>query len=302
MNTDKRPESKKDALSLIGNTPLVKIGKIYAKLETTNPTGSIKDRMVCHMVKKAEERGELKRGSEIIEVTSGNTGIALAMVSAVRGYKFTAIMPANMSQERVRMMKAFGADVIITPADEDIPGAMKKYEEMKKKNPESWFPNQFESTDNVEAHETGLGKEIVEYFSGKVDAFVAGTGTGGTLIGVAKALKKANPNVKIFAVEPSESAVIKGEPAGIHRIQGIGEGFVPKIIQDNISMIDGIIKVSSDDAIRMTRKLAREYGMLVGISSGANVIAANELAKKYKTVVTVMCDRGERYLSTEVWD
>lgn len=298
----KNAKSDKDIFSCIGKTPLVKIGNIYAKLETYNPTGSIKDRMVGHMVRKAEERGELKKGSQIIEVTSGNTGIALAMVSAVRGYRFTAIMPSNMSPERVRMMKAFGAEVILTPAEDDIPGAMKKYRELAAKNPDAWLPNQFENPDNTEAHEIGLGREIVEHFSGKVDAFVAGTGTGGTLIGVGKALKKSNPNAKIFAVEPAESAVIKGEPAGIHKIQGIGEGFVPKIIQDNMGMIDGIIKVSSHDAISMTRKLAKEYGLLVGISSGANVFAAQELEKKYTTVVTVLCDRGERYFSTEVWE
>jgi cysteine synthase A len=290
-----------DILCTVGNTPMLKIGKIYAKLEAYNPTGSVKDRMVCYMIRKAEERGELKKGSQIIEVTSGNTGIALAMVSAVRGYRFTAIMPANMSPERIKMMKAFGANVILTPAKDDIPGAMKKYEEMVSKHPKAWLPNQFENSDNIEAHRIGLGKEIVDYFHGNMDAFVAGTGTGGTLIGVAKALKKENTDVRIFAVEPAESAVIKGEAPGIHKIQGIGEGFIPKIVQDNRSIIDGIIKIKSSDAIMMARKLAHDYGLLVGISSGANVIAAQKLSKKFKIVVTVLPDRGERYLSCGVF-
>ena len=290
-----------DITCIVGNTPLLRIGKIYAKLETTNPTGSVKDRMVCYMLAKAEQRGDLRKGSHIIEVTSGNTGIALAMASAVRGYRFTAIMPANMSAERIQMMKAFGAEVVLTPAKDDIPGAMDKYEQMMKKYPKAWFPRQFENPDNVEAHILGLGKEIVDHFNGNVDAFVAGTGTGGTLVGVGRALRKSNPDAKIFAVEPAESAVIRGEAPGAHKIQGIGEGFIPKIIQDNMSIIDGILKISSRDAISMTRSLAKKHGVLAGISSGANVAAALRLAKKYGTVVTLLPDRGERYLSTEVW-
>jgi cysteine synthase A len=279
-------------LKTIGNTPLIKIGRIFAKLETVNPTGSVKDRMAWYVVRKAEQRGELKPGSEILEVTSGNTGIALAMISAVRGYRFTAVMPESMSIERRKMMSAFGAKIILTPAKEDIAGAVKKYRELAKTS-SAWLPNQFGNPDNVKAHEFGLGKEIAKQV--KVGAFVAGIGTGGTLIGVAKALKKVYPNVKIFGVEPAESAVLSGKKPGLHKIQGIGEGFVPKIVADNMDLIDGVISVKSKDAIAMRKKLAGKYGLLVGISSGANVLAAMKL--KYRNVVTVLPDRGERYLS-----
>ncbi len=279
-------------LKTIGNTPLIKIGRIFAKLETVNPTGSVKDRMAWYIVRKAERRGELKPGSEILEVTSGNTGIALAMISAVRGYRFTAVMPASMSVERRKMMSAFGAKIILTPAKEDIAGAVKKYQELVKDS-DAWLPDQFGNPDNVKAHEFGLGREIAKQM--KVGAFVAGIGTGGTLIGVAKALKKVYPNVKIFGVEPSESAVLSGKKPGLHKIQGIGEGFVPKIVADNRDLIDGVISIKSKDAIAMRKKLAMKYGLLVGISSGANVLAAMKL--KYRNVVTVLPDRGERYLS-----
>lgn len=284
-------------LGIVGKTPLIKIGKIYAKLETTNPTGSVKDRMVWYMVKKAEERGELKPGSRIIEVTSGNTGIALAMISAIRGYKFIAVMPEFMSIERRKMIKAFGARIVLTPANEDMAGAVKKYDKLVKKHPSAWLPKQFENTDNLAAHEKGLGREIAEQTKGNVDAFVAGIGTGGTLLGVAKALKKANPKVRIIGVEPEESAVLSGKKQGFHKIQGIGEGFIPKLVKDNIDLIDEVIAIKSDDAIRMRKKLAKKHGIFVGISSGANVLAAMKLSKRYKNVVTVLPDRGERYLS-----
>lgn len=283
-------------LETVGKTPMIEIDGILAKLETTNPSGSIKDRMAWYMVKKAEKKGELNPGMKIIEVTSGNTGISFAMIAAARGYKFTAVMPENMSQERIKMMKAFGAEVILTPAKEDIAGAMRKYEEIVKKNPDAWLPKQFENPDNIEAHEKGLGKELVEM---NPDAFVAGIGTGGTLLGVAKALKKANPKVKIIAVEPAESAVLSGGKSGIHKIQGIGEGFIPKIVKDNMNLIDEVIAVKSDEAIAMSKELAKRYGIMVGISSGANIVAAKRLKKKYKNVVTVLPDRGERYLSIE---
>ncbi len=292
-------------LDLVGKTPLLKIpinGKgttILAKLETTNPTGSIKDRMAWYIVKKAEERGELKIGSKIIEVTSGNTGIAFAMISAIRGYKFIAVMPESASVERVKMIKLFGAEVALTPAKDDMFGAVKKYEELVKKNKDAWLPKQFENPDNVAAHREGIGKEIIEQTKGKIDVFVTGVGTGGTLIGVAQALKKNNPKIKIIAVEPAESAVLSGGKSGHHQIQGIGEGFIPKILKDNRSLIDGVIRISSKDAISMSKKLARDYGILVGISSGANVLAAVELSKKFKNIVTILPDRGERYLSCD---
>lgn len=290
-------------LDLIGKTPLIKIPtkekgvKILAKLETTNPTGSIKDRMAWYILKKAEERGELKPGGKILEVTSGNTGIAFAMISAVRGYKFTAVMPKSVSIERVKMMKLFGANIILTSAKDDIAGAVKKYNELVKKNKDAWLPKQFENPDNVSAHREGTGKEIIKQTNGKIDAFVAGAGTGGTLIGIAQALKKKNPKIKIFVVEPAESAVLSGEKPGPHKIQGIGEGFIPKVLQENMKWIDGIIKIKSNDAIAMREKLIKDHGILVGISSGANIVAANRLSKKFKNIVTILPDRGERYLS-----
>ena len=285
-------------LNTIGNTPLLNIDGIFAKLETYNPTGSVKDRAIWYMVKKAEERGQLKKGYKIIEVTSGKTGIALAMISAVRGYKFTAIMPDSMSIERIKMIKAYGAEIILTPGSEDVGGAVKKYEEIiKNESDYVWLPRQFENLDNIEAHELGLGKEIVDQVNGDVEAFVAGVGTGGTLIGVVLALKKNNPNVKIFAVEPEESAVMSGGVAGLHKIQGIGDGFIPKIIQDNFDSIDGVVKVNSREAIDAQKILIKKHGLLVGISSGANMFAANKIKQKFDKVVTILPDRGERYLS-----
>jgi cysteine synthase A len=270
-----------------------------AKLETANPTGSVKDRMAWYMVRRAEERGELRPGDRIIEVTSGNTGIAFAMISALRGYRFTAVMPEHMSIERRRMMQAFGAELVLTPEHEDMAGAVRKYEELVAKNPDAWLPCQFENPDNIAAHREGTGREIVEQTGGKIDAFVAGIGTGGTLIGIAQALKKVNPRVKIIGVEPAESAVLNGRAGGLHKIQGIGEGFIPKIVAENRHLIDEVIAVKSTDAIAMSRRLAKEHGLLVGISSGANFLAAMESSKRYANVVTILPDRGERYLSAD---
>lgn len=284
-------------LDLVGNTPLIEVNGIKAKLETTNPTGSIKDRMAFYMVSQAEKRGELKPGSKIIEVTSGNTGIAFSMISAIKGYKFTAIMPESMSLERRKMMQAFGANLVLTPAEEDMTGAVNKYNSFIEENPDAWLPKQFENLDNLEAHRLGTAQEIISQTGGNVDAFVAGIGTGGTLIGVAQALKKANPNVKIVGVEPAESAVLSNKPPGLHKIQGIGEGFIPKLVSDHRNLIDEIITINSTDAINMSHRLAKQYGLLVGISSGANFLAAVELKKKYQNVVTIFADRGERYLS-----
>lgn len=286
-----------NVLDLIGNTPMVEVEGVLAKLETTNPTGSVKDRMAWYMVKKAEESGKLKAGTRIIEVTSGNTGIAFAMVSAVKGYRFTAVMSESMSIERRRMMDAFGAELVLTPAKDDMIGAIRKYDELVKGVPDAWLPKQFENPDNPEAHERGLGQEIIEQTAGKLDAFVAGIGTGGTLIGVARALKKTNPNVKIIGVEPAESAVLTGGKPGAHKIQGIGEGFVPKLVKDNLNLIDEIITIKGSEAIAMSDELAKKHGLLVGISSGANFLAAKQLRKKYDKVVTIFPDRGERYLS-----
>ncbi len=288
-------------LRISGNTPMLEIEGIYAKLEAYNPTGSIKDRMAIHIISRAIEKGELRPGMEIIEVTSGNTGIAFAAISAHLGYRFTAIMPEFVSRERIEMLRLFGANIILTPAEEDMEGAVRKYEEITAGREDVFLPKQFENPDNIEAHRLGTGREIVEQMNAKVDAFVAGTGTGGTLIGVALALKEAGIHSRIVAVEPAESAVISGKTRipGMHMIQGIGEGFIPPIIENNRHLIDEILDIPSEEAIDMSKFIARRYGILVGISSGANVLAAMEIKKKYglENVVTVLPDRGERYLS-----
>ncbi len=303
-------KTTENIIDLIGETPLLRINipvkkkaaTIYAKLETTNPTGSIKDRMVSYMIKKAQDRGELKMGMKIIEVTSGNTGVAFAMISAILGYKFLAVMPETVGPEKRKMMEFFGAKIILTPAKEDMAGAIKKYKELIKKNKNVWLPKQFENPDNIAAHREGLGKEIIKQTKGKIDAFVAGVGTGGTLIGVAQALKKHNSRIKIMAVEPQESAVLSGRKPGFHKIEGIGEGFLPKLVEENREWIDEVITIKSRDAINMSKRLAREYGILVGISAGANVLAAIKVSKRFKNIVTVLPDRGERYLNKKFFN
>lgn len=286
-------------LSAIGHTPMVEIDGIYAKAEMVNPSGSIKDRMAYYMFKKAEERGVLKKETTIVELTSGNTGISFAMIAAIKGYKFVAIMPnIKEEKEKQKMLRILGAIVVTTPAEKAFQGAMEEYEKFLKSHPNSWAPKQFENPDNIEENRIMLGREIIEQMKGDIDAFVAGVGTGGTLIGVAKALKAINPKVKIIAVEPAESPIISQGKVGSHLIDGIGEGFVPKIIQDNRNLIDEIILVKSQDAIKMSKTLAKKHGLLVGISSGANVWAAKEMRKKYKKVVTVLPDSGQRYLNT----
>ncbi len=290
----------KNILSTVGNTPQIQVEGIYAKLETTNPSGSIKDRIALYLTEKAEQRGDLKKGMKILEATSGNTGIAFALISAIKGYNFTAVMPESMSIERRKMMKAFGAKLILTPKEEDIAGTIKKYNELVQQTPEAWLPKQFDNPDNIEAHERGTGVEIIRQTEGKIDAFIAGTGTGGTLIGIAKALKKHNPSIKIIAVEPAESPVLSGGKPGLHSIQGIGEGFIPKILQDNLGLIDEVITIKSQDAIAAAQYLATHHGILVGISSGANFLAAKAYKKRHNTrVVTIFPDRGERYLSAK---
>lgn len=275
---------EKKLLKAVGNTPLIKIGKIYAKLETTNPSGSIKDRMAKYIIEKAEERGELKPGYTIIEATSGNTGISLAMISAIKGYKFIAVMPEIISKNKQKTIKLFGGKVVLVPATtEEV--AIKKANELAKRYKKVWLPKQFENPDNIEAHRKGLGQEILKEVP-KVGAFVAGIGTGGTLMGVTMALKEKFPNVKIFGVQLVESP---------HKIEGLidKKETLPKIL--NLNLINGIIKIKSKDAIKMTKRLIKQHGLLVGISSGANVLAAFKLSKRYKNVVTVLPDRAERY-------
>lgn len=273
-----------DILNAIGNTPLVKIDNIYAKLETVNPSGSIKDRMAKFMIEKAEERGELKKGYTIIEATSGNTGISFAMISAIKGYKMIAVMPEDVGKEKRKIMKLFGADFVLTNKEESFAGAIKKTKELKQEINNVWLPRQFENPDNVKVHQKGTGKEILNQVD-NIEAFVAGIGTGGTLMGVAKALKEKFPKVKIIGIEAAESP---------HQIEGISDGIVPKILDFNL--IDEIIKIKSQDAISMAKELIKKEGLLVGISSGANVLAAIRLRKRYKCVVTVLPDRAERYL------
>ncbi len=299
---------KNGLMRLVGNTPVVELKKvndttstILAKLETLNPSGSIKDVMAFYMTDVAEKKGLLKPGSKIIEETSGNTGISFAMIAALKGYRFVAVMPENMSQERRQLIQSFGAEIVLTPEEQGFPGALEKLEQMAKENQDAWLPRQFENRDNIDAHREITGKRILQAVGKDIDVFVAGVGTGGSLMGVAEALKQANPNVKIVAVEPAESAVMSGGEPHNHIIQGIGPGFIPKLV--NLDLIDEIIPIREKDAVAMARKLIREEGLMVGISSGANVLASLEIARKSgqgKTIVTLLSDRGERYLSMNV--
>lgn len=293
---------------LIGRTPIVKINRlagvdsaqILAKLENFNPGGSVKDRICLSMILDAEGKGLLKPGSTIIEPTSGNTGIGLAMISAVKGYKCILTMPETMSLERIYILKSYGAEVVLTPGIEGMQGAIKKAEQLLKKTPNSFMPQQFKNSANPEVHRRTTAKEILEATGGNLDAFVAGVGTGGTITGVGEALKKHNPGIKLVAVEPKDSAVLSGRPAGPHKIQGIGAGFVPEIL--NRGIIDQIIQVDDNDAFKTSKRLAQEEGLFVGISSGAAMWAALKVAKelgKGKSVVAVFPDTGERYFSMQ---
>ena len=295
-----------DITQLIGNTPMIRLNKIVpenaaeviVKLESFNPGGSVKDRIALNMIKRAEEEGRLKPGGTIVEPTSGNTGIGLAMVSAVKGYKLILVMPDTMSIERRNLLLSYGAELVLTPGAEGMKGALKKAQEILELNPDYIILDQFKNPANPEIHELTTAKEILKDTNGIVDAFVAGVGTGGTVSGVGKILKQYNKDIKIFAVEPEESPVLSGGKPGPHKIQGIGAGFIPDTL--NLDVIDEIIKVKERDAFEMSMKLAKQEGILCGISSGANVFAAIEVANrigKGKRVVTVLPDTGERYLS-----
>ncbi len=294
-----------NVLELVGKTPVVDLQRvnhsestILAKYEALNPSGSIKDVMALYMINLAEQRGDLKPGGRIIEATSGNTGIAFAMLSHLKGYNFMAVMPEYMSRERIEMMRMFGAELVLTPTDEGFPGTVRKYEELMCQYSDAWFPRQFDNPDNTAAHREITGKNLLRDVDRKIDAFVAGVGTGGTLMGVAQTLREVYPDVKIIAVEPSEAAVMTGDEFHYHTIQGIGPGFIPSIV--DMDMIDEVICISSDDAMAMAKKLIREEGLLVGISSGANVLASLQIADKLgkdKTIVTILSDRMERYIS-----
>lgn len=298
---------------LIGNTPLLRLSnyskiknleaEIIVKIEAFNPCGSVKDRVAKAMIEDAEKRGILKAGSEIIEPTSGNTGIGLAMAAAIKGYKLTLTMPETMSIERRNLLKALGANIVLTPGTLGMQGAIDKAIELHEKNPNSFIPQQFENPINPQIHQLTTGEEIWRDTDGKIDIFVAGVGTGGTISGVGKALKTHNPNIKIVAVEPASSPVLSGGKAGAHAIQGIGAGFIPK--NYNPAVVDEIIKVSDNDAIFTSRLLAQQEGLLVGISSGAATYAATVLSQrrenKGKTIVALLPDTGERYLSTMLY-
>jgi len=300
----------KNLNELIGNTPLLQLSNyasnknleanVIVKLESFNPAGCVKERIALAMIESAEAAGILKPGVEIIEPTSGNTGIGLAMVSAVKGYKLTLTMPETMSIERRNLLKALGANLVLTPVANGMKGAIARAIELHEENPASFIPQQFENAANPEVHYRTTGAEIWNDTDGKIDIFVGGVGTGGTVSGVGKYLKEKNPNVKIVAVEPADSPVLSGGAPGPHKIQGIGAGFIPKNYDS--SVVDEVLQVSNDNAILTSRQLAQQEGLLVGISSGAAAYAATQLAllpeNKGKTIVALLPDTGERYLST----
>ena len=298
-----------DITQLIGNTPLVRMNRlnngpaqVFAKLEMFNPF-SVKDRPALAMIEAAEQDGLLTKESTLIEPTSGNTGIALAFIAAVRGYKMILTMPENMSQERVRLLKALGAEVILTPAEQGMRGAIAQARELQKQIPHSFIPQQFENPHNPAAH-AQTGREIWQDLDGQVDYFVAGVGTGGTVTGVGKTLKKENPKIQIIAVEPARSAVLEGQPASTHKIQGIGAGFVPPILDRKI--LDRIVAVTDEQALETAREAALKEGLLIGISGGAALWAALQIAQspqaKGKNIVVLLPDSGERYLSTALFE
>ena len=298
---------------LIGKTPLLELthiekkyglkAKILAKLEYFNPAGSVKDRIAKAMIDDAEKSGKLKPDSVIIEPTSGNTGIGLAAVAAARGYRIIIVMPETMSVERRQLMKAYGAELVLTEGAKGMKGAIAKAEELSKEIPNSFIPGQFVNPANPKAHFETTGPEIFDDTDGEVDIFVAGVGTGGTVTGVGQYLKSKKPEVKVVAVEPASSAVLSGKPSGAHKIQGIGAGFVPDVL--DIAVYDEIIPVENDDAFKAGREIGKNEGVLVGISSGAALHAAIELAKRPenegKTIVALLPDTGDRYLSTPLF-
>ncbi|MCK8816121.1 cysteine synthase A [Natroniella sulfidigena] len=295
---------------LVGKTPLVKLNKVvpedaaevYVKLESFNPGGSVKDRIAFNMITVAEEEGYLKPGGTIVEPTSGNTGIGLAFIGTAKGYNVVLVMPNTMSIERRKILKAYGAELILTPGEEGMPGAIEKAKELTDNNENYFMPQQFLNPANPDIHRKTTVKEIIEATEGDLDAFVAGVGTGGTVTGVGEVLKDEIEGVKVVAVEPSDSAVISGEEPGPHMLQGIGAGFIPDVL--NIDILDDVVQIKNNEAMEMSRQLAAEEGILAGISSGTAVVAAIKVAQELgagKKVVTVAPDTGERYLSTPLF-
>jgi cysteine synthase A len=297
-----------DITELIGGTPLVRLNRltkpgsatIFAKVESFNPGGSIKDRICLNMINEAERQGKLKPGGTIVEPTSGNTGIGLALVAAVRGYKLILVMPESMSMERASLLSSYGAQLVLTAAWEGMKGSIKEAESIVAQNPSYYMPDQFSNPANPAMHRKTTGPEIVEALDGRVDAFVAAVGTGGTITGCGEVIRERNPAAKIVAVEPAGSPVLSGGDPGPHKIQGIGAGFVPKVL--NRTLLDRVITVTDDEAYQTAKLLAKKEGLLVGISAGANVFAAQKIAEELgpgKNVVTILCDTGERYISIE---
>lgn len=298
-------------LELVGETPVLKMNRmtgesdagVYVKLEGFNPGGSVKDRPGLYMIEKAEEQGILKAGSVILEATSGNTGIALAMAAAVKGYPIIIVMPENMSEERKKLMRFYGTKLLLTPANQGMPGAVEKARQMAAADKKYFLVSQFENQANAECHEVSTAREILEQMEGKLDAVVCGIGSGGTITGVAAGLKRQLPQIKIVGVEPAGSAVLSGNKPGFHKIQGIGAGFIPQVL--NIQVIDRIIAVRDQDAFEMCKLVARKEAVLVGISSGAAIFAALLLAKEMdrnKRIMVIAPDGAEKYLSTELFD
>ncbi len=290
-----------NVLNLIGNTPVIHLKEdpVFAKAEFLNPGGSIKDRVALSMIEGAEARGELKPDSIIVEPTSGNTGIGIALVGRLKGYRVHIVMPENMSEERKKLIRALGAQLTLTPARESIAGAVARVKAMQAEDPRVFVPQQFENPDNPRVHYEETAHEFWRQMNGNIDCFVAGVGSGGTLQGVGKFLKEHKPDVTLVAVEPKNVSALLGHEPGLHQIQGIGDGFIPAVL--DVSMIDDVIEVTDEDAIETTRELSTRYGLLVGISSGANVWAARQLTARIKgNITTVLPDRAERYFSTSL--
>jgi cysteine synthase A len=298
----------KDITELIGRTPLVRLNRlskpdsatVYGKVEFFNPAGSVKDRICLNMINEAERQGKLKPGGTIIEPTSGNTGIGLAMIAAVRGYKLILVMPESMSMERASLLSSYGAQLVLTPAWEGMKGSIKEAESILAQNPSYFMPDQFSNPANPAMHRMTTAVEIWDALDGKIDAFVAAVGTGGTITGCGEVFKEKDPSIQVIAVEPATSPVLSGGDPGPHKIQGIGAGFIPKVL--NLKILDRVITVTDDEAYQTAKLLAKKEGLLVGISAGANVFAAQKVADELgpgKNVVTILCDTGERYISIE---